>query len=107
MIRINQLKLPVGHTEDELKQSLAKELRIPAQRIRKYEIWKKSIDARKKSILYVYTVDVWIEGEKQILKKNHNKNIALAERKPYRFPASGEKLLYTRPVIVGDRKSVV
>ena len=101
MIRIQQLKLPVGHTEAELRQSLARELRIPGERIRRYEIWKKSIDARKKPVLYVYTVDVWAEQEKQILKKVHTKNIGLAERKIYQFPKPGGQLLKAPPVIVG------
>ncbi len=101
MIRINQLKLPVGHTETEFLQGLAKELRIPKEQIQRYEIWKKSIDARKKPILYVYTVDVWTDKEKQILKKSHNKNIALAERKVYRFPKPGSESLTKSPVIVG------
>jgi len=101
MIRINQLKLPVGHTPEELRNALAKELRIPQERIRKYEIWKKSIDARKKPVSFVYTVDVWAEGEKQILKKNKNKDVAEAQRKQYCFPKTEGLPMRTRPVIVG------
>ena len=71
MIRISQLKLPVGHTEEELRQQAAKELRISAERISRCEIWKKSIDARKELILYVYTLDVdtgeLVDGEDMAL----------------------------------------
>ena len=101
MIRISQLKLPVGHTEEELRQQAAKELRISAERISRCEIWKKSIDARKEPILYVYTLDVWVDSEKQILKKVHNKNVSRGDRKPYVFPEAGNEKLAYPPVIVG------
>jgi len=101
MIRINQLKLPIGHTREEMEQQLAKELQIAVKRIQKYEIRKQSIDARKQPILYVYTADVWLEGEKQILKKIHNKNVTLAEEMSYHFPKPGDKPLAHPPVIVG------
>jgi len=102
MIRISQLKLPVGHTEEELLEEILRELKIPRTRLKTYEIWKKSIDARKKPVLYVYTIDVQAEGEGQILKKLRNQNIAQAERKQYRFPKHGNTPLQHPPVIIGS-----
>lgn len=63
MIRVNQVKLPVGHTEEALLLRLSRELQIPRERIKGFEIWKKSIDARKKPIQFVYTLDVEIKEE--------------------------------------------
>ena len=74
MIRVSQLKLAVGHTEKDLERELLRELQIPGERLIKYEIWKKSVDARKKPILYVYTIDVQARDEEQILKKKRLKN---------------------------------
>ena len=73
MIRIQQLKLPVGHTEEELLQRMAKHLRLSLEAFQKqavrWEIAKRSIDARKKQdVHYVYAIDVELANEKQILQ---------------------------------------
>ncbi len=102
MIRVSQLKLAVGHTEKDLERELLRELQIPGERLIKYEIWKKSVDARKKPILYVYTIDVQARDEEQILKKKRLKNAAKIQRKPYCFPDLGETILTHPPVIVGS-----
>lgn len=69
MIRIQQLKLPISHTEEQLKQKIAKMLRVPVAEIKLYKIRKQSIDARKKQeVSYVYTVDVQVPGEEKLLK---------------------------------------
>jgi uncharacterized FAD-dependent dehydrogenase len=70
MIRIGQLKLQPNHTEHDLIEKLAKMLHISEKEIVNYQIKKQSIDARKKpNITYVYTVDVTVQNEAQILKK--------------------------------------
>lgn len=103
MIRIQQLKLPISHTEEQLKQKIAKTLRIPIAEIKCCKIRKQSIDARKKQeVSFVYTVDVSVKGEEKLLKKNKNNNISLAKEVAYIFPESGTKELENRPVIVGS-----
>lgn len=102
MIRVNQLKLPVGHSQEELMGRLARELRIPREKIKSCEIWKKSIDARKKPIQYVYTMDVEVEQEEKLLKKlQGNRNLGEARRSVYTFPKPGDTPLSHRPVIAG------
>ena len=59
MIRLNQLKLPVDHTREQLIHKTAQYLRIPAADILELQIVRQSLDARKKPVLfYVYTVEV-------------------------------------------------
>ena len=58
MIRVSQLKLPVAHSLEDLKIQAAKELKVPPGRIKNLTVSRKSIDARKKPVMYVYTVDV-------------------------------------------------
>jgi uncharacterized FAD-dependent dehydrogenase len=53
MIRITQLKLPVKHTEDDIKNAAAGALRLPPSKIRDLSIVKKSLDARKNEIKYI------------------------------------------------------
>ncbi len=101
MIRISQIKLPVDHDELALLQAAARELKVASEKIEKLTIQKKSIDARKKPICYVYTVDIKLKGEDKLLKKLHNRNVGKVEKKSYRFPDPGNEKLNHRPVIVG------
>lgn len=103
MLRINQLKLPISHTEEDLKRKASKLLRIPPSRMLELHIIKQSIDARKKpELFYVYTVDVKVAEEGAILKKAKGNQITVSPEKQYHFPSSGEQPCKNRPVIIGS-----
>lgn len=103
MIRIQQLKLELDHSEEDLLRQIGKALKISAGEIDSYKIIKQSIDARKKTeIKYVFTVDIYVKNEKQIVKRSKNKQVALIEEKNYEFPNSGQIALESRPIIVGS-----
>lgn len=102
MIRVNQVKLPLSHTQEDILYRIAKILRIPPEKIRSWEIVKKSIDARKKpEIAVVYSVDVQVESQERVLAACKSGQVQKAEVKCYRFPEEGEGVLAFRPVIVG------
>ena len=83
MIRISDIKLGLDDTESDLRKKVLKHLGV--KNVKSFEISKKSIDARRKpDIYYVYSVDVEVENEKQLVKKF--KNAQLVEKKPYVFP---------------------
>ena len=64
MIRINQLKLPVTHTREDLERKIEKTLRISMSAVKSWRIVRQSVDARKKEdILYIYAIDVETERE--------------------------------------------
>ncbi|MCI8417435.1 MAG: NAD(P)-binding protein [Lachnospiraceae bacterium] len=102
MIRIAQLKLPVGHGPEDLQDQAARALGIPKARIEEMKIRKKSLDARKKPLQYVYVVDVKASGEKKILGRRHSSQIGPAKETPYVLPRPGKERLGSRPVIVGS-----
>ena len=59
MIRINQLKLPAWHKEEEIGRKAAGMLHAAPDQIKKISVVRKSLDARKKEeIRYIYTVDI-------------------------------------------------
>ena len=107
MIRISQLKMPLGHSGDGLRAKAAKSLRVRENRIKHLNIVKQSVDARKKpEIRYSYVVDVTLsgldaEGEKQLVHRLRDRNIAVSQEKSYRCPDCGEAPLDCPPVIVG------
>ena len=102
MIRINQLKLPIGHTTAALEKKIQKALYLQNQPFT-YQIRRQSLDARhKENKKFVYTIDVKTDNENRILKKVHDKNITLTNEKAYCFPKPGPTPLHSRPVIVGS-----
>lgn len=103
MIRIGQVKLPPDHSEQELLHKIAKLLRVSESDIKNYQIKKKSIDARKKPQLqFVYTIDVEVVNEGQVLKKQKGNQLTLAKNTSYKFNVSGELPMKHRPIIIGS-----
>lgn len=100
MIRIQQIKLRPGQ-EGMLRAKAAKLLGIRESQLLKLEIVKKSLDARKKpELFYSYTVEVAVEEEQKILKKNRCGQVQRVTEQPYRFPECTGKPAF-RPVVVG------
>ena len=102
MIRINQIKMPVSHTNEAVMRKAAGILHIKEKDILSFQIIKKSIDARKKpEIFIIYVVDVEIENEERILRRVKGTQVQKVEEKAYRFPNPGKTPLCSRPVIIG------
>lgn len=100
-IRINQIKLPIEHDEKVLTEKIRKLLKLNKETVIKYEIVKKSIDARNRpDIRFVYSVDVDMTGL-SVSKKVFGKNISLIDRQSYHYEITGRKKLNHAPVIVG------
>lgn len=102
MIRIADLKLPLGREESLLKKRAAKQLHIPVEQITSWRIFKKSLDARKKDrIHYVCVVDVAVDNESKVLAGvKGDKNVSKTPDLSYHFP-EGKCQMEKRPVVVG------
>lgn len=100
MIRIRDLILPSVHKREDLLYHAAQALKVRASEIATLEIFKRSLDARKKPQLYwVYTVDVTLRsGERQVLRKLRSQKITKEEPYQYIIPRSS---LTEQPVVVG------
>ncbi|MCD8076079.1 MAG: FAD-dependent monooxygenase [Lachnospiraceae bacterium] len=74
----------------------------------KYEIIRRSLDARKKpDLFYVYTIDVDLPHAQAVVKKLRNRHVTAVEPKTYTFPytvreKSDHVQTADRPVIVGS-----
>ena len=68
MIRIRQIKVEFTKSNvDTLKEICASKLKIKVSDIKSFKINKKSIDARKKPLLYfVYEIDIEVNNEDKI-----------------------------------------
>ena len=102
MIRLTQVKLLVNHSDIDLKNKVAKALKISPNAIKSINICKKSIDARKKPELYfIYTLDIQVDNEQQILKNKRLTNVSITPKEEYIFPEHGRTPLSNRPIIIG------
>ena len=102
MIQINQIKLPISHSKEDLEQKIRKVLRLDKNQTFTYEIEKKSLDARKKpELYYVYSCLVNVANEQKIVKKINTPSVFPAKEKSYHLPECGTKPLQKQPLIIG------
>lgn len=107
MIRINQLKLPLGHDRQDMLSRVSKILGIPAAEIDVLNIVKQSIDARKKpDIFYSCVVDVTVrqtgaKKEEKLVHRLKNRDVSVQSQTDYRLPDPGTGELIHPPVIIG------
>ena len=103
MIRMQQVKLPVEAGEAAIKNKVCHLLKARESDVRRIEIRRRSLDARKKpEFYYVYTLDVELKQEKKFAKKVNHKNIMYTRAEGYEFPEMGREPLPGRPVIIGS-----
>ena len=101
MIRINNIKLKIGYTADDIEAVIKKNLKLSY--VPTYKIAKLSIDSRKKDqIHYVAAIDVICDNEEKLLRKVHNKNIMSTSETIYQIPKPGTAPMQYRPVIIGS-----
>jgi uncharacterized protein len=107
MLRINELKLPLDHAEQDLPAAILARLGIAAAAMRGFTVFKRSYDARKRSaIVLIYALDVDVANEAEVLARMaHDAHILPAPDTRYRFVAGGEQLQghdrNERPIVVG------
>ena len=108
MIRINNIKMPVKHTENDLKKTVYKLYRINEKEVKSFEIAGQAIDARKKdNVVFVYAVDISFKFDEEKEKKRFEnvKNVRKIEKKPYfteKIENFTENESVKRPVVVGS-----
>lgn len=103
MIRVRQIKVEINKDSfDYLQKKVLSKLKITFNDLKEITIVKKSIDARDKNkVIYVYEVNVLLNDEDKILKKNKSNDVVKIEEEKYKEIKKGRVLLKNRPVVVG------
>jgi uncharacterized FAD-dependent dehydrogenase len=103
MLRVTEVKLPLGHPEEALRAAILKRLGIPDHELIRFEIYQRGYDARKRGhIALVYTVDVELTREAAVLKRlAGDKHLSVTPDMAYKFVAHAPEGLASRPVVVG------
>lgn len=104
MLRINEIKLPLGHAPEALRQAVVERLSIPERALLGFKVYKRAHDLRRKHApLLVYSIDVEVEDEGAVLARlRSDPQVMPAPDTTYRLPgraAAGTDM--ERPVVVG------
>lgn len=103
MLRVTGLRLAL---DDELEKKipflLIKKLGIKRTELLEWQIFKESIDARRKNeIFFVYTVDVKVKHEAYLISKKKNAGITYTPDMSYEYVQRGTEKLKSSPVVIG------
>jgi uncharacterized protein len=102
MLRLNEVKLPLNHSEADLQAAILKRLGIDATALTSFSVYKRSYDARKKTaILLIYALDIETPLESQILQRNTDQHLLRSPDTNYHFVTQARPHLQARPVIIG------
>ena len=107
MIRLTELRLPIDHAPEDLEAAICKKLAILAKDLIRYEVFKRSYDARKNNILsFIYTLDLSVKDEEAVLKRLvHDPHIRLSPDTRYHFVAHFDSHIKPqsalRPLVIG------
>lgn len=74
MLRLSELKLPLDHSEADLRQAILRRLRLPPETLRGHQLVKRSVDARRAGeIRLVYSLDLDLDldaaGRRRLLRR--------------------------------------
>jgi uncharacterized FAD-dependent dehydrogenase len=70
MIRLTELKLPLGHPPDALRAAVLERLGVLDTQLLSLHVFRRGVDARRRNgILLVYTIDVEVSDEAAVLSR--------------------------------------
>ncbi len=110
MLRLTEIKLPLDHAEQALVAAISARLGLREGELVGYTIFRRGVDARKKSaIAFIYTLDVNTTRDAELLKIHaSDPHVAATPDTSYRFVDSGEPVpakrvdsTSRRPVVIG------
>ena len=104
MLRLSGLTLPLDHEADAMALAICARLGIAPARLRGFTVFRRGNDARRKSaILLVYTVDVDVADEAEVLARfARDHDVRPTPDMGYRFPVRAPQgWSGLRPVVVG------
>ena len=103
MLRLTELKLPLGHEEGAIRSAIIDRLRIPAQDLVGFTVFRRATDARKpNAIALTYTLDIEVAHEAAVLKRfARDRNLVRAPDMNYRFVTRAPAGPAARRVVVG------
>ncbi|HVK95856.1 MAG TPA: NAD(P)/FAD-dependent oxidoreductase [Noviherbaspirillum sp.] len=103
MLRLTNVILPLDHTEADLKAAIFARLKIEADDLVGFTLFRRGYDARRRSaITLVYTLDVEVKEEAALLARMSGvPHVGITPDTSYQFVAQAPATLPKRPVVIG------
>ena len=103
MLRLMEVKLPLDHGDAELRSAIVERLKIDADDLVGFSVFRRAWDARKKSaITLIYTLDVEVRHEAVVLgRAAGDRGIGRAPDTSYHLLARAPSRLASRPSVIG------
>ncbi|HKS14411.1 MAG TPA: NAD(P)/FAD-dependent oxidoreductase [Pseudomonas sp.] len=104
MLRINELKLPLDHPDEALREAIVQRLGIADEQLIDFTLFKRSYDARKKNteLLFIYTIDLELSNEAEVLTRfADDRNVTAAPDVSYKYVGQAPSDIAQRPIVVG------
>lgn len=103
MLRLTDIKLPLNHPDEAIKQAILQKLEIKDDELIDFTLFKRGYDARKKNnILLIYTLDINTTKDNELLKKfQSDSQVKPTPDMAYKFVTQAPASLTQRPVVIG------
>jgi len=103
MLRLTEIKLPLGHPDSALRTAILQRLDITETELIRYVIFRRGVDARKKNnIQFTYTLDIETRDEAALLARyKKDPHVSVTPDMSYHFVAEAPQDLSERPVVIG------
>ncbi len=103
MLRITELKLPLDHSEAELRAAVARRLDVDAAALGACRVARRAHDARRRGeVSLIYSVDAELADEGGVLRRHgDDRAVRPTPDTSYRFVARAPATLPSRPVVIG------
>ncbi|MEJ2108743.1 MAG: hypothetical protein P8Z37_02305 [Acidobacteriota bacterium] len=103
MLRLNEIRLAITHTDEDLRSAILQTLGIEEGELLDYRIHKKSIDARKRrQIRFAYSMDISVVDEASLLQRHgQSGKVCRTPELSYQWAGRAPDNLTFRPVVVG------
>ncbi|OYW05180.1 MAG: hypothetical protein B7Z59_13875, partial [Acidiphilium sp. 37-67-22] len=101
MIRLTEIRLPLDHTPDALRDAVLARLGIGEAALRGFTVFRRAVDARRKAaIVLTYTIDVEAKDEAELLARHAaSRHVGPTPDIGYRLPRSRPPA--RRPIVIG------
>ncbi|KAA0939496.1 NAD(P)/FAD-dependent oxidoreductase [Psychrobacter sp. ANT_H59] len=106
MIRLTEIKLPLNHAPEDLTTAITTKLKISAEQMASFVMFKRGYDARnKRNIQLIYTLDITLTDldlTNDLLAQFESDNhVKATPDTSYKYVGEAPKDLTERPVVIG------
>lgn len=107
MLRLSELRLPLDHSDEDLRAAILRELGLEPHELIGYAVFRRSFDARRRGAVAVtYHLDVETTRESEILRRLRRRpeggpQVGPTPDTSYRLVARAPGDLAVRPVVIG------